>query len=460
MRAARARSFSLEALRSIMKLPFTLPRRIMVQVEMILRVSLVAVPALRRVEPEMSSVRSASGSMLAGSAMVRISLAARKAAPWAPGRWQTFTSASGADIENDVAFRAGDFGGFEDERGELGDGRLVGFLSPVNKIVQGVESEFTGTISSGGDLGFGPDGGGDFGCAIIGVFREGGIGQELAAERGCDLEQAGLLACGEGVHDLGHLKRVAKARHERLAHIRDESGGFAACGIGCADERLRQRAGFISGFHKRTRAALYIKNKGFKASGEFFGEDGRGDQIEAFDRACDIADRVEALVGRGEIGRGRDDGEAVIAHGLPEPGHAERSFEASVNEWLMKLIRSNVREPVQVEGDFYALVACNERGSNRLLSIFDEYGLQDLDELGESIIAHSHAAMTDAINAMPKGSWSTTMRIDGYDEPIDLAAKVTVGNGQILVDYAGSSPISSDPIDETAPITLDLDSVP
>src|SRR6185295_7750614 len=46
-----------------------------------------------------------------------------------------------------------------------------------------------------------------------------------------------------------------------------------------------------------------------------------------------------------------------------------------MDETLLKLVRANVREPVQVEGDLYALVACNEIGGRRLLAMMDEYGI-------------------------------------------------------------------------------------
>ncbi|MCB1547321.1 MAG: hydantoinase B/oxoprolinase family protein [Hyphomicrobiaceae bacterium] len=114
-----------------------------------------------------------------------------------------------------------------------------------------------------------------------------------------------------------------------------------------------------------------------------------------------------------------------------------------VNEWLLKLIRHNVREPVQVEGDIYALVACNQRGADRLLAMMDEYGLRDLDQLGDYIITQSHAGMTAAINKLPQGTWRYHMRIDGYDAPIDLKAALTIANGKVHVDYAGSSGASS-----------------
>ncbi len=116
--------------------------------------------------------------------------------------------------------------------------------------------------------------------------------------------------------------------------------------------------------------------------------------------------------------------------------------EGVMNEWLLKIFRANVREPVQVEGDIYALVACNEIGGERLLAMMDEYGLEKLDALGDHIIGESRRAMADAINKLPKGSWKGAMTIDGYERPIDLAATVTIGDGEILVDFDGSSGVS------------------
>lgn len=116
--------------------------------------------------------------------------------------------------------------------------------------------------------------------------------------------------------------------------------------------------------------------------------------------------------------------------------------EGVMNEWLLKIFRANVREPVQVEGDIYALVACNEIGGERLLSMMNEYGLENLDALGDHIIGESRRAMADAINKLPKGSWKGAMTIDGYEAPIDLAATVTIGDGEILVDFDGSSGVS------------------
>jgi N-methylhydantoinase B len=114
-----------------------------------------------------------------------------------------------------------------------------------------------------------------------------------------------------------------------------------------------------------------------------------------------------------------------------------------MNEDLLAMIRANVREPVQVVGDIYALMACNEIGSRRLVAMMREFGLQEIETLGQQIIDRSRRAMTEAIARLPKGSWSASMRIDGYEAPIDLVAKVTIGEETIEVDFTGSSGMSS-----------------
>ena len=114
-----------------------------------------------------------------------------------------------------------------------------------------------------------------------------------------------------------------------------------------------------------------------------------------------------------------------------------------MNEDLLAMIRANVREPVQVVGDVYALMACNETGSRRLVAMMREFDLRDLDVLGEEIIARSRRGMSEAIAALPKGTWHGAMRIDGYEAPIDLVAALTIGDDHIAVDYAGTSGMSS-----------------
>lgn len=113
------------------------------------------------------------------------------------------------------------------------------------------------------------------------------------------------------------------------------------------------------------------------------------------------------------------------------------------NDTLLEIIRANVRDPNAAEGDLYSLAACNEAGARSLLATFDEFGLDGLDAVGAMIIENSRAAMLDEVRRVPFGAYENAMRIDGYDAPVDLVCKVTVGETGIDVDFAGTSPISS-----------------
>ena len=110
---------------------------------------------------------------------------------------------------------------------------------------------------------------------------------------------------------------------------------------------------------------------------------------------------------------------------------------------VVAIIEANVRDPVQVNGDIHSLAACNETGAARLVTMMDEYAMADLDELASHIISSSHRAMLDAIGELPSGTWSSTMRVDGIEEPIDIVCALTVTKNGIEVDFAGTGPQSS-----------------
>jgi N-methylhydantoinase B len=114
-----------------------------------------------------------------------------------------------------------------------------------------------------------------------------------------------------------------------------------------------------------------------------------------------------------------------------------------MNETLLEMVRSNVRTPVEVEGDLYALAACNEIGSRRLIEMMDEFGLESVDGLGQHIITTSHAAMLTEIAKLPRGRYQNRMRVDGFERDIDLVASLTIAEDGIDVDFTGTSPASN-----------------
>lgn len=135
------------------------------------------------------------------------------------------------------------------------------------------------------------------------------------------------------------------------------------------------------------------------------------------------------------------DAKSVYEEGIQIP-IMKFAEKGKVNMDLVRILRTNVREPNQVVGDFYSLAACNEVGHRRLVGMMKEIGLASLDHLGEFIFSRTRDAMMDRIAALPKGSWSNELVTDGYDEPVKLAATVSVREDHVEVDFAGTDPMS------------------
>lgn len=147
------------------------------------------------------------------------------------------------------------------------------------------------------------------------------------------------------------------------------------------------------------------------------------------------------VVDIGGVGFGME-GREIFHEGLYLPlirlGH-----DGVLDPTILRIIRANSRAPDMVDGDVHSLAACNDRGAQRLVEMMDEFGLDSLDALADHVIDRSRVAMERLITALPDGTWTNTMRIDGIDEPIDLVAALTIDGSRITVDYTGTSPQSS-----------------
>ncbi|HTV89954.1 MAG TPA: hydantoinase B/oxoprolinase family protein [Stellaceae bacterium] len=159
----------------------------------------------------------------------------------------------------------------------------------------------------------------------------------------------------------------------------------------------------------------------------------RGDPVGLFASTVHVVDI-------GGLGMGPD-GRQVYEEGLAIP-LMPLARRGCFNDDLMRIVRANVREPLQVEGDIYALAACDDEGSRRLIDMMEEFGIANLDRLGGHIIETSRAATIEAIAGLGRGTYKNSLTMDGYDRPITLAAEMTIGEDGIHVDYAGTSPAS------------------
>lgn len=113
-----------------------------------------------------------------------------------------------------------------------------------------------------------------------------------------------------------------------------------------------------------------------------------------------------------------------------------------LNDTLFDFVHHNCRESKQVEGDMYALANCNDVGGRRLLAMMAQYEINDLNDLAETIIESTRAAMRKAIRKLPIKKVFSQMTTDGYDKEINLKASFEVCDDKVIVDFDGTSPIS------------------
>ncbi|HZH46046.1 MAG TPA: hydantoinase B/oxoprolinase family protein, partial [Roseococcus sp.] len=159
------------------------------------------------------------------------------------------------------------------------------------------------------------------------------------------------------------------------------------------------------------------------------------------DRMVGLFANTAHIIDIGGLGMGPE-GRSVFEEGLYIP--IVRCFaEGVANETFFDFIRAGSRTPVELEGDIYSLCACNEAGARRLAEMMDEYRMEGLDALAGFIFDSSLAATRAEIARLPRGTFSAEIRSDGYEAPVTLRAAMTVGADEIVVDYGGTSGLST-----------------
>ncbi|PHK93662.1 5-oxoprolinase [Pseudoroseomonas rhizosphaerae] len=142
----------------------------------------------------------------------------------------------------------------------------------------------------------------------------------------------------------------------------------------------------------------------------------------------------------GGLGMGPE-GRSVFEEGMYIP--IVKCFDQGrANETFFDFIRAGSRTPVELEGDVYSLCACNDAGIKRLVEMLDEFGMDSIDPLAAYIFDSSLAATIAEIRKLPRGTYSASIRSDGYEAPVTLKAAMTLHEDHITVDFAGTSGLS------------------
>src|SRR5262249_44327049 len=132
--------------------------------------------------------------------------------------------------------------------------------------------------------------------------------------------------------------------------------------------------------------------------------------------------------------------EEVFEEGLIIP--LMRLYRAGApNEDLLAILTRNVRFSEKVMGDIRAQVAAGWVGTEALVRIAHDHGLDDLRAVADDIIARSEQSMRAGIRGLPKGTFVKSMLVEigDRDEPGKIQLALTIAADTITADFAGTS---------------------
>jgi N-methylhydantoinase B len=144
---------------------------------------------------------------------------------------------------------------------------------------------------------------------------------------------------------------------------------------------------------------------------------------------------------RGTIPGARDLVRDIFEEGLQLPG--VKLFSRGVrNDAVWDVLLANVRDPDMSIGDFSAQVSASARGALRLRELATKFGADTVRVAMEGLIDDTEKRARAAIGSWPQRTVTAEAHLDGdglnYDRPIRLKMSLTVADGTLHVDFAGT----------------------
>ena len=132
----------------------------------------------------------------------------------------------------------------------------------------------------------------------------------------------------------------------------------------------------------------------------------------------------------------------VFLEGVQLPPVRIATAEGLVDD-LVRVLAANSRTPDKLVGDLRALIAGANVAARRLDEIVERYTPEGLARGIDSYLADTEARMRNELAAIPDGTYEGEYRLD--DGPC-VRVTVTAGGGSVVVDFEGTDPQASLPI--------------
>ena len=133
------------------------------------------------------------------------------------------------------------------------------------------------------------------------------------------------------------------------------------------------------------------------------------------------------------------------------------SSGGEINQAVWELILSNVRTPIEREGDLKAQLASNNRGKTRLKDLVKRYGFNEVAQYSQELLRYSERMTRQLIKDIPDGIYDFCDYLDddGFnDEAIKINVEITIKEDRAIVDFSGSADQQQGSVNAVYAITL------
>jgi N-methylhydantoinase B len=114
-----------------------------------------------------------------------------------------------------------------------------------------------------------------------------------------------------------------------------------------------------------------------------------------------------------------------------------------LNTDVFKMFCANIRAKKETAGDFRAQVAANALGAKRLVEIVERFGLDGFKSFLEDLFRYTEKRTAQALAALPEGVYEAEDQLDDdgiTDQPVRFKIRITIKNGRVHFDFAGTDP--------------------
>jgi len=128
-----------------------------------------------------------------------------------------------------------------------------------------------------------------------------------------------------------------------------------------------------------------------------------------------------------------------------------------LDEGVMRLILANVRSGDERCGDFQAQIGSLNTGATRLLEIVERRGALETADYATHLIEYSARLMRHAIGLIPDGDYDGEDALDDDGvtaEQVPIKVRINIKGQRARVDFTGSAPQVSGPINAVEAITV------